>query len=467
MVYEAIPQHNHYPPDIRTVHKFGGTSVAGPDQYMRVASIVERLVEGNKERPVIVVSAMAGITNMLYDVINAACTVGDYAAVLMRIQDHHVSCIKALGVHDILSSIETDITYLTRLIDTEIVQKGLSVCPGTVSDIIAGYGEVWSSKILASLIRQRGVVKSCAINARGFLFLSPLSGKDVRIDFQRSVAPYVEDFTVPIITGFLATSHSGVPTTLKRNGSDFSGAIIANLFDATELTIWTDVDGIFSADPRSVPSAQMLSSMSYKEAAELAYFGAKVIHPQTMAPCVIKSIPIILRNTFNLECVGTLISRHSVLEARAVTIIPQIALVNVEGSGLFGFSGIAAKLFSAVASADVNIIMITQASSEYSICFAVPFSDADIVGEAVRQIFVTEIVDKSIDVTVDTSACIIAAVGDNMHKQIGLLGRLTSALGQAGVNIRAIAQGSSERNITIVINRSDGQNGLCCLHDAL
>jgi aspartokinase/homoserine dehydrogenase 1 len=270
-----------------------------------------------------------------------------------------------------------------------------------------------------------------------------------------------------VITGFLASSHIGIPTTLKRNGSDFSGAIIANLFDATELTIWTDVDGIYSADPRTVLSAKMLSSMSYKEAAELAYFGAKVIHPQTMAPCVVKSIPIILRNTFNINCPGTLISKASLLEARAVTIIPQIALVNVEGSGLFGFSGIAAKLFGAVAAADVNIIMITQASSEYSICFAVPFPDADSVGEAVRSVFSNEIAEKSIDVSVDTSACIIAAVGDNMDKQVGLLGRLTSALGSSGVNIRAIAQGSSERNITIVVNKSDGPSGLRCLHDAL
>jgi aspartokinase/homoserine dehydrogenase 1 len=366
------------------------------------------------------------------------------------------------------------VVHIEELLTTNIVDKRLEICPDEVRDIVVGYGEIWSSKILSCLLCVEGHI-SVAINAREFLILK--SGKDVRVDWDRSVRPRMDEIdetanenTIPVITGFLATSHSGIPTTLKRNGSDFSGAIIANLFDAAELTIWTDVDGIYSADPRTVSGAKMLQSMSYREAAELAYFGAKVIHPQTMAPCVSKSIPIVLRNTFNLDCMGTLIGASTTIPgegARAVTIVPQIALVNVEGSGLFGFAGIAAKLFGAVAAADVNIIMITQASSEYSICFAVPFDDAVAVGEAVCSVFSLEIFEKSIDVSVDTSACIIAAVGDNMHKQIGLLGKLTSALGAAGVNIRAIAQGSSERNITFVVNKADGPIGLRCLHDCL
>ena len=443
--------------------------MAGASQFVRVCDIIRTSL--SSEKPVVVVSAMAGITNKLYSAIQGAVLVGDFEKILQDIQRIHFDCVDELetkfGLKDdfgLKHEMQRDIQRLVKLLETVPVFGG--TCPLEISDIVAGYGEIWSSRILACLLRSHSV-PAAAYNARDFLFLSPLSGKDVRIDWKRSVAPVIPENEVPVITGFLATSASGVPTTLKRNGSDFSGAIMANLFNASQLTIWTDVDGIYSADPRQVKGAKMIAEMSYKEAAELAYFGAKVIHPQTMAPCVIKKIPIVLRNTFNLDCPGTLISAHSVLAARAVTMIPEIALVNVEGSGLFGFSGIAAKLFASVSAADSNIIMITQASSEYSICFAVPIGDAEICGEAVRRTFATEIAENSIDVTVDTTSCIIAAVGDNMHQQVGLLGRLTSALGANGINIRAIAQGSSERNITLVVQKSDGVGGLQCLHDAL
>jgi aspartokinase/homoserine dehydrogenase 1 len=445
-----------------SVHKFGGTSVAGADQFKQVANIIEKFTR--EEQVVVVVSAMAGITNLLYSAIESAVVVGDYVAILEKIKTIHFDCIEKLGCDktDLQKIISQDIARIQKLLETVHVFGG--TCPLEISDIVAGYGEIWSSQILASLLNSKPIF-SRAVNARDFLFLQP--GKDVRVDWKRSIAPKPSFNEVLVITGFLATSCCNTPTTLKRNGSDFSGAIVANLFDASSLTIWTDVDGIFSADPRHVKGAQMIAEMSYKEAAELAYFGAKVIHPQTMAPCVVKNIPIVLRNTFNLNCPGTLISQESLLAARAVTMIPEIALINVEGSGLFGFSGIAAKLFSSVSNADSNIIMITQASSEYSICFAVPRGDAEICGEAVKRTFATEMSENSIDVTIDTSSCIIAAVGDNMHQQVGLLGRLTSALGASNINIRAIAQGSSERNITLVVSRADGLAGLQCLHDAL
>ena len=455
-----------------SVHKFGGTSVAGPEQFSLVSRIIKDSCDSQpteSPRPVVVVSAMAGITNKLYSAIQAAVVVGDYESILNEIKTTHFKCIDKLFVPQkkfvelLERGIEDDIERIRKLLETITVFGG--TCPIEISDIIAGFGEIWSSRILAQLLVSLET-PARAVNARDFLFLSSSSGKDVRIDWNRSVAPICGS-EVLVITGFLATSSSGVPTTLKRNGSDFSGAIVANLFNASQLTIWTDVDGIYSADPRQISGAKMITEMSYKEAAELAYFGAKVIHPQTMAPCVVKRIPIVLRNTFNLQCPGTLISGDSILAARAVTMIPEIALINVEGSGLFGFSGIAAKLFSAVAAAESNIIMITQASSEYSICFAVPIGDAEICAAAVRKTFASEIFEKSIDVTLDTTSCIIAAVGDNMHQQIGLLGRLTSALGSGGINIRAVAQGSSERNITLVVNKADGIKGIQALHDAL
>ena len=469
-----IPQHASCGEQgLTTVHKFGGTSVGGPSQFQQVCAIVKRLVKANKEKPVIVVSAISGITTRLYSAIHAAIEQSEYGKILNEITNTHFSCLSELGSsgHLPVSAVEA----LTSVIRKDIleIEKHLKIvqtarhCPDLISDVIAAYGEIWSSQILASLITASGI-NSGWINARDFLFLSPLSGKDVRIDWKRSHAPYLSpEIVVPVITGFLATSAAGLPTTLKRNGSDHSGAIVANLCSASVLTIWTDVDGIYSADPRIVREARMMESMSYKEAAELAYFGAKVIHPQTMAPCVSKKIPVILRNTFNLECPGTIISLSPETPSRGVTMIPEIGLINVEGSGLFGFSGIAAKLFAAVAAADTNVIMITQASSEYSICFAVPLADAVVCADAVKMAFKAEVDDESIDVSVDTSATIVAAVGDGMNQQIGLLGILASALGQSHVNIRALAQGSSERNITFVVAKTDGVKALNCLHDVL
>ena len=455
-----------------TVHKFGGTSVGGPAQFVQVRDIVCRLAAD--ERPVVVVSAMAGVTTKLYSAIAQATEgSGNFEKCLNEVADIHFSCLSVLGVEGALTP-ET-VLRLTNVVKADMVtvtdHLNLVVaarhCPELIADVVAGHGEVWSAQIVAALISAAGSASNW-VNARDFLFLSPLSGKDVRVDWKRSHAPpSLSDPSIPVVTGFLATSASGLPTTLKRNGSDHSGAIVANLCSAAMLTIWTDVDGIFSADPRIVPEARMIPAMSYKEAAELAYFGAKVIHPQTVAPCVAKRIPVVLRNTFNVACAGTSISAAAEMEVRAVTSIPQVALINVEGSGLFGFSGIAAKLFAAVAAAETNVIMITQASSEYSICFAVPVGDAAVGAAAVRLAFQAEIAEGVLDVTVDTGAAIVAAVGDGMHRQLGFLGRLATALGEKGVNIRALAQGSSERNITFVLNQADTVEALRSLHAVL
>ena len=459
-----IPQHSDCKGAV-TVHKFGGTSVGGPSQFRQVANILSRLVRSNQERPVAVVSAITGITTKLYTAIHAAVEQADFEKIIDGVIAIHISTLSELATPGELPLLQApQMTALTQTVkkDGSEIKKHLKIvatakhCPDLISDVIVAYGEIWSSQILSALLQSMNVPSSW-INARDFLFLSPLSGKDVRIDWKRSHAPFIAPETVvPVITGFLATSAAGLPTTLKRNGSDHSGAIVANLMSASMLTIWTDVNGIFSADPRTVPDARMLECMSFKEAAELAYFGAKVLHPQTMAPCVSKNIPIILRNTFNVSCPGTLICAQPETAARAVTIIPEIGLINVEGSGLFGFSGIAAKLFASVAAADTNVMMITQASSEYSICFAVPVADAQVCADAVRMTFQPEIDEGAIEVSVDTSAAIVAAVGEGMHQQIGLLGNLASVLGKNGVNIRALAQGSSERNITFVVSKEDG-----------
>lgn len=462
-----IPHHGRLSERAVTVHKFGGTSVGGSSQFQQVSSIVRRLLLVNKEKPVIVVSAMTGVTSKLYAAIQSAVQGCDYAKLLSEVLALHLNCATDLGKElseELCDVFKKDVESITSHLAIVATARH---CPDLISDVIVAYGEIWSAQILSALLRNTGI-SSAWVNARDFLFLSPLSGKDVRVDWKRSHAPILSsEITIPVITGFLATSAAGLPSTLKRNGSDHSAAIVANLCAAAMLTIWKDVDGIFSADPRLVPSMRMVESMSYKEASELAYFGAKVIHPQTMAPCVLKNIPIVLRNTFKPETRGSIICSNPHVPARAVTIIPEIGLINVEGSGLFGFSGIAAKLFAAVAAADTNVIMITQASSEYSICFAVPSQDAVVCADAVRMSFKSEMDDGSLEVSVDTSAAIVAAVGDGMHQQLGLLGSLATSLGNNGINIHAVAQGSSERNITFVVGKQDGIKALNCLHDAL
>lgn len=410
-------------------------------------SLVADIIESyhHSSRMAVVVSAIGGVTNKLIT--------RDFKEVVSI----HSECLLALKK---VTKITLDqYSLLEEMIRTDI---GL-IENESDEDIVMGYGEIWSSKILVEVLKKK--LKNISWkNARDIIHL--LEGSEVRVDWKKSRLDLTDE-GIYVITGFLASDHMGMPTTLKRNGSDHSGAIVANLVNAELLTIWTDVDGIFSADPRVVQSAIRIEKMSYKETAELAYFGAKVIHPQTMAPCVKKAIPIVLRNTFNLDCEGTFIGNISPsTPARGVTSIPLVAIINIEGSGLFGFSGIAAKLFGAVSAANVNIIMITQASSEYSICFAVPMVDGKKCVLAIENVFQSEIKDAALEISLQP-ASIVAAVGEGMHAQQGLLGLLATALGNAHVNVIAIAQGSSERNVTFVVKPEDGISALQALHSVL
>ncbi|MEK7356460.1 MAG: aspartate kinase, partial [Bdellovibrionota bacterium] len=272
-----------------------------------------------------------------------------------------------------------------------------------------------------------------------------------------------------VITGFVASTRDGISTTLRRNGSDYSASIFGALLKAREIVIWTDVDGVLSADPRLVPEAVVLDDLSYHEATELAYFGAKVLHPSTMAPAIRAQIPIWIKNTFNPTCVGTKI--HAVSESRlpikGFATVDRIALVNLEGTGMVGVPGVAQRLFGALREVGISVIMISQASSEHSICFVVPLDQASRAKTAVEQAFASERqngVIQTVDVSEDCS--ILAAVGDNMAHRRGLAGRFLSAIGRAGVNIRAIAQGSSERNISVVVTRSEATRALRAVHSA-
>ncbi len=256
-------------------------------------------------------------------------------------------------------------------------------------------------------------------------------------------------------------------TTLGRNGSDFSGSIFGSLLDAAEIHIWTDVDGVLSADPRRVPDAKVIDSLSYNEAMELAYFGAKVIHPQTMAPAVGRGIPIWIRNTFAPEKPGSLICAkpNSKLPVKGITTIENIAMVNVEGAGMIGVPGTAHRLFGALREEGISVILISQGSSEHSICCAIPGDEAERAARVVAAAFDREIKEGQIQsIQVDKDLAILAVVGDGMAGLPGVSGQVFNALGSAGVNVHAIAQGASERNISVVVDRKDATRALRAVH---
>src|SRR6185295_15402878 len=270
-----------------------------------------------------------------------------------------------------------------------------------------------------------------------------------------------------IITGFIASDRRGVQTTLGRNGSDFSGSIFGSLLDAKEIHIWTDVDGVLSADPRRVPDAKVIDSLSYNEAMELAYFGAKVIHPQTMAPAVGRGIPIWIRNTFAPETQGSLICAlpTSKLPVKGITSIENIAMVNVEGAGMIGVPGTAHRLFGALREEGISVILISQGSSEHSICCAIPQDQASRAASVVREAFARELKEGQIqNVDVDSDLAILAIVGDGMHGTPGVSAKVFNSLGAASINVRAIAQGASERNISVVIDGKDATKALRAAH---
>ncbi len=340
-------------------------------------------------------------------------------------------------------------------------------------DLISGYGEIWSTRLFERLLRRRAAGHVQWLDARKALLVEwgPM-GPGVRWEQSRAqlaalVAP--EFVGTLVVTGFIATDTQGLQTTLGRNGSDYSASIFGSLLDAAEIVIWTDVDGVLSADPRLVPEAQVIDTLSYNEAMELAYFGAKVIHPPTMAPAVQKRIPIWIKNTFAADKPGTLIHDHSDPDplVKGITTIDRIALVNLEGAGMIGVPGTAHRLFGALREEGISVILISQGSSEHSICFAVPEAEAERAERVVRRAFDPELREGQIQsIEIDHGCSILAVVGDGMAGAHGVAAKVFTALGLAGVNVRAIAQGASERNISVVIDGRGSARALRAVHSA-
>jgi aspartokinase/homoserine dehydrogenase 1 len=455
------------------IHKFGGSSVADAACMTRVAEILEA---DSHQRLAAVLSACRGVTDALLGLVASAERQSpDVAAGLDAIRLRHVDMATTLldtqRSGSFIEALAADCRDVAGILSTVRLTRTSSAA---LRDLIAGFGELWSSRLFTSFLQQRNVRRGVSwVDARDVIEVDagPM-GQSVR--WPESMAnlarhlPSAPELTL-IIPGFVARDAQGLQTTLGRNGSDYSASIFGKLLDAAEIHIWTDVDGILTADPRLVPDATLVGSLSYHEAMELAYFGAKVVHPQTMTPAVERGIPLWIRNTFRPELAGSVISStsDSTEVVKGISSIDGVALINLEGAGMIGVPGTAYRLFSALREHGISVILISQASSEHSICFAVPLAQAEEAERIVRAAFDLELRDgkiQSVDVTPDCS--ILAVVGDGMAGTPGVAAKIFGALSNAGVNVRAIAQGASERNISVMIDSRQTARALRSVHSS-
>lgn len=471
------------------VHKFGGTSVGNADCMQKCINIVKDAMPS--ARIAMVVSAMGGkpkVTDMLLNSVHSAAA-NDHDGceqLLEAIHKKHVTCLQNIlddapkEAYRIMDSITADLSNIRDLLKAVSLMR---MAHHQILELVSGYGELWSAKILSAAMRQQGL-PFVFINARDVLVVRSDESAGVEVEWdisQDKLNQYMK--TLPkidghepglVITGYIASSTDGVATTLKRDGSDFSASIFGKLLGATAVTIWTDVSGVYSADPRRVPDAQIIDNVSYTEAIELAYFGAKVIHPKTMAPAIQAKIPIYIRNTFDPEASGTRIflapRDNSNVREKCVcgfSTVDNVALLNIEGTGMVGVSGIAMRLFSALEEADIPVLFIAQASSEHSICFATRMTHVTQAKSAIETKFYFELSRNLISaVSVIEDCSIIAAVGESMSNMPGVSGIFFGALGKAKVNVLSISQGCDERNISAVVKQVDSAKALQLVHSA-
>jgi len=454
--------------NVKAVHKFGGTSLAGVAEISQVIDILERL----ETRPVaVVVSASAGVTDTLHGLVRAAESGGDWPAALETLVGRCGAMAEALlegprlvAALDALARDSADIHDVLKA--TALIGRA----PAEVYALVAGHGELWSARLLAAALAGRGVDADWFDARDGLTVITSELGPTVAWEEtrRRFSAAWTSPPAIRVITGYIARDEHGGPTTLGRNGSDFSASIFAALLDAEEVVIWTDVDGVMSGDPRRIPDVSIIPELSWHEAMELAYFGAKVLHPRTMAPLVARSIPVWIRNTARPEGLGTRIGAvGSDGGVKGVTTISGMALLNLEGAGLIGVPGTASRLFEALRSAGISVVLISQGSSEHSICCAVPEADGLRARLAVEYAFAAEIHAAQVEgVDLLPSCSILAVVGEGMRGLPGVAAKLFGALGRAAVNVRAIAQGASERNISAVIPSEDADRALRAVHAA-
>ena len=453
--------------------KFGGTSVANANNINLVLSIVKKTAD-TSTKLVVVVSAFSGVTDLLILAASkAASKDSSFREVVLQIEEKHREAIEELIITSqqkpLLEAINGDINHLKTLLDGCFLLGELS---NRTSDAIMGFGELLSSQIIAKAMEQK-VSNSGYKDSREIIKTNNHFGKAV-VNFELSnqlIKDYFNSnvYRITVVPGFIASSTDGYSTTLGRGGSDYTAAILAGALNAELLEIWTDVSGMYTANPKIVKQAQPIETISYQEAMELSHFGAKVLYPPTIQPVLRLNIPIVIKNTFEPEAAGTYISSErndNENPIKGISHIDNIALLTLEGPGMIGVSGSSKRLFEVLSNENINVIFITQASSEHSICIGILNEDAKNAQIAIDKAFEIEISQNKIEPSVvEENLCIIALVGENMKSHQGLSGKMFSTLGKNNVNIRAIAQGASERNISAVINKRDVKKALNTLHE--
>ena len=454
------------------VLKFGGSSVANAENIERVVNIIRQRSEG--EKTIAVVSALGGITDILLNCGTMAAEGNEaYKEQLQVIEARHMETVKALIPvtlqSRILSYIKTQCNELEDIFNGIFLLKELS---SATKDRIASYGELLSSHILVSRLLSLNADAEWKDARELIMTDSNYTAATVDVTVTNNqVYQYFSrnNHKVTIIPGFIAVDSNKRTTTLGRGGSDYTAAIIAAAVNADKVEIWTDVSGMMTADPRLVPTAKAIARISYQEAMELSHFGAKVIYPPTIQPVMKKEIPVWIKNTFKPEDEGTLIesvSPHNGKNIRGISSVNEIVLLSLEGSGMIGIPGFSKRLFEALSHEKINVILITQGSSEHSICVGIEQQNANLAKQSIDKTFSPEIENGKVEpLVIESGLSVIALVGDNMKNHPGISGKMFGALGRNGVNVRAIAQGSSERNISAVILRNDVKKAVNVLHE--
>lgn len=452
--------------------KFGGTSIGAVDRVRGVLRLVREA--SAEDRLIVVVSAFGGVTNALIETSQKAVKGSlEWRADLESIAKRHVDAVLELAAPEE----RAEILLLVQQAADDLREKlhGVSLvreCTPRSLDSIVSFGERMSALVVAAAFRGEGQ-KATACDARPLVTTDKNFGS-ARVDpektYDRIRQWWKDEAGLPVVTGFIGSTESGETTTLGRGGSDYTAALFGAALEAVAIEIWTDVDGVMSADPRIVPTAFSLDSLRYDELMELSHFGAKVVYPPTVHPARAKNIPLVIRNTLNPAFKGTWIREEAPaapMGVRGVASISNVALLRLEGDGMVGVPGIAMRLFGALARESVSVILISQASSEHSICFAIEPAAVSRAEESIAAEFALERQAGLIDeLVVDQDACVIAVVGASMRDTPGSAGRIFGVLGEAHVNVRAISQGSSELNVSCVVDREDEKRAVNAIHEA-
>ncbi|OOG17221.1 bifunctional aspartate kinase/homoserine dehydrogenase I [Sphingobacterium sp. CZ-UAM] len=455
------------------VLKFGGTSVGTVESLKAVLSIVKKSYDA-KEKPLVVLSAMSGVTNLLTQLAEDAAEGRSFTDGLKSLEDKHFAVVKELLAVKYQNPVFTKLKLFFNEIE-DLLQGifALRELSNQSKDLILSYGERCSNYMVSKVMEQY-IPEALFIDASHYVKTDSSFGNahlNEVLTEQLVKSMYItHSDKLLFVTGFIGSNENGRITTLGRGGSDYTAAIFGSILDATAIEIWTDVNGMLTADPRIVKKAFSLPVLSYTEAMELSYFGAKVIYPPTMIPAFLKKIPIVIRNTFEPDFSGTVIqfeSGKTALPIKGISSISDISVINLSGSGMIGKSGFSGRLFTLLAREQINVVLITQSSSEHSITFAVNPLDAKRAIQLIGMEFELEIqANKLVIPAIEDNLSVLAIVGENMKRTPGMSGRLFAALGRNGINVRAIAQGSSEYNISVIIGKEDLAKALNAVHDA-